>query len=402
MKHFNEEAFVADVACICWEQMLLETDDINVLVNDWSNFFSIIIDKHAPLIEMRVSETYCPSIDKDLKNLMKTRDKLKKCAVKTKSIILMDSYRHMRNKVNAVNIKLKKQFCTSKTSACKGYMKETWKTVHELLNKRSKSSNVDCLKELDLEIVNKKDISNAMNNYFCSIGNDLANDIDPVPNPLLYGNYEVNYKKARFYSKAITIQDIRNAFAKIKTAKSFGTDCISSYFSKLALPFIENSLTLLFNSSMETSQFPDAWKIARIVSVFKDEDKEIKSNYRPISILPVTSRLCEKLIADQLYQYMNENSLISPDQVGFLQHDSTATCLLTNTDEWYKGFDLGKLVGLVFIDLKKAFDTVDNQIFLEKFMLYCIQQCELSWFTSYLTKRKQFCMLNGTEPDLGT
>ena len=84
--------------------MLLETDDINVLVNDWSNLFSIIIDKHAPLIEMRVSEKYCPWINKDLMNLMKTRDKLKKRAVKTKSIVLMDSYRHMRNKVNALKI----------------------------------------------------------------------------------------------------------------------------------------------------------------------------------------------------------------------------------------------------------------------------------------------------------
>ena len=136
MKHFNEEAFVVDVAYICWEQMLLETDDINVLLNDWSNVFSIIIEKHALLIEMRVSEKYCPWINKDLKNLMKTRDKLKKGAVKTKSIILMESYRHMRNKVNALNIKLKKQFYTSKTSACKGYMKETWETVHEILHKR--------------------------------------------------------------------------------------------------------------------------------------------------------------------------------------------------------------------------------------------------------------------------
>ena len=99
---------------------------------------------------------------------------------------------------------------------------------------------------------------------------------------------------------------------------------------------------------METSQFPDAWKIARIVSAFKDGDKAIKSNYRPISILPVISRLFEKLITDQVYQYMNENSLFSLGQSGFLKHHSTATCMLKNTDECYKGFDLGKLLGLVF------------------------------------------------------
>ena len=75
MKHFNEEAFLADVSRICWEQMLTETDDINLLVNYWSEMFSVIIEKHAPLSEMRVSERYCPWIDKDLRDLMRTRDK---------------------------------------------------------------------------------------------------------------------------------------------------------------------------------------------------------------------------------------------------------------------------------------------------------------------------------------
>ena len=192
MKNFNEEAFLADVSSICWEQMLSETDDIDVLVSNWSNFFSLIIEKHAPMTVMRVSEKYCPWIDKDLKKLMQTRDKLKKAAAKRKSQFLMDSYRQVRNKVNVLNIQLKKQYYTNKISACQGNMKESWKAINELLNKRSKSSNIDCLKESGSETVHKKDISNAVNSFFCSVGKDLADKLDPAPNPLLAGDYEIN------------------------------------------------------------------------------------------------------------------------------------------------------------------------------------------------------------------
>ena len=258
MKNFDKEAFLADVSGICWEQMFSETDDINALVNYWSSLFSLIIDKHAPITEMRVSEKYCPWIDKDLKALMQTRDKLKKAASKRKSQFLMDSYRQVRNKVNTMNSHLKKQYYTDKISSCQGNMKESWKTINELLNKRSKSSNIECLKDLGTETVHKKEISNVMNNFFCSVGKDLANKIAPVPNPLLSGDYEVNKDRAEFNFKTIEVKDIRAAFAKIKTAKSFGIDNISSYFLKLALPYIGNSLAALFNTSIETSQFPDS------------------------------------------------------------------------------------------------------------------------------------------------
>ena len=269
MKNFNEAAFLADVSGICWEQMLIETDDTNCLVNNWSNLFSLMIDKHAPITEMRVSEKYCPWIDRDLRDLMQTRDKLRKAASKRKSQFLMDSYRLVRNKVNYRNIQFKKQYFSDKISACQGNMKESWKTVNELLSKRSKSCNIKCLKEAGTETVHKKGTSDAMKNFFCSIGKELADKIDSVPNPLLTGEYEVNGNKAKFNFRTIEVKEIRAAFAKIKTAKSFGTDNISSYFLKLALPFMENSLAFLFNTSIETSQFPDSWKVARVTPIFK-------------------------------------------------------------------------------------------------------------------------------------
>ena len=353
IKNFSEEAFLADVSGICWEQMVSGADDINLLVNRWSNMFSMIIEKHAPMVEMRVSEKYCPWIDKDLRDLMRTRDKLKKSAVKSKSPILMDSYRQIRNKVNALNVLLKKQYYTNRISACKGNTKESWKVINELHNKRSKSSNIDYLKDSGIESVHKQDVSNGMNNFFCYIGKELANKLDPAPNPLSSGEYEVNKNKAAFNLKTIELKGIRDAFASIKTAKSFGIDNISSYFMKLALPFIENSLAVLFNTSIETSQFPDSWKVARVTPVFKDGGKTEKSNYRPISVLPVISRLFEKLVFEQLYDFMEENGHFTSDQSGFLRQRSTLTCLLKMSDDWNNGLDLGKLVGLVFIDLKK-------------------------------------------------
>ena len=350
---------------------------------------------------MRVSEKFCPWVNKELKGLMRSRDKLKKTATRTKSPILMEAYRQLRNKVTAVNIKLKRQYYTDKISACEGNMKETWKVVNQVLNKRSKSSNIDSLKGSGSEMVHKKDISNTMNKFFCSIGKDLANDTVPGPNPLLSGDYQVNTNKAKFHFRTIEVQEIRDAFAKIKISKGLGTDNISCYFLKLALPFIENFIAGLFNTSIETSQFPDLWKVARVTPIFKDGDKTDKGNYRPISVLPIISRLFEKLVANQLYQHFNDHGLFSNNQSGFLRLFSTTTCLLKSTNDWYSGLDLGELVGLVFIDLKKAFDTVDHKILHSKLAIYGVQHRELSWFESYLANRKQFCRVNGVESETG-
>ena len=94
---------------------------------------------------------------------------------------------------------------------------------------------------------------------------------------------------------------------------------------------------------------------------------------------------------------MNDNGYFSPEQSGFLHLHSSVTCLLKNTDDWYNGLDLGKLVGLVFIDLKKAFDTVDHDILCRKLEYYGIQQQQLAWFKSYLFNRKQFFRVNGVD-----
>ena len=226
--------------------------------------FSFVLEKHATLKEIHASERYCPWNGKDLKRLMSTRHRLKAAALKSKSRILIDAYRQARERINYQNIQLKRRYFSAKVPEYKGNMKESWKTINEVWNKISKSSNIDCLKDSEYTFVNKKAISNAMNNLFCTIREKLASKIDAVPNPLLSGEAIENSSSVKYQFGSITVEEIRDAIAKIKTTKSFGKDNISCYFLKLAMPFIEKSLADSFNTSVETSQFPELWKLPEL------------------------------------------------------------------------------------------------------------------------------------------
>ena len=100
--------------------------------------------------------------------------------------------------------------------------------------------------------------------------------------------------------------------------------------------------------------------------IFEDGNQSVKENCRPISVLPAISRLFENLIYNQLYNYLNQHGFLSSSQSGFRACYSWPTTLLESTDDWYRGMDLGKYIGAVFDDLKKAFETVDHKILLQK------------------------------------
>ena len=285
MNHFNEQMFLTDLASINWIRALGQADDINVLVRNWSNLSSSVIEKHAPVQTMRVSDKYYPWVNADLRALIKSRDKLKLAASKHKSTLLMSSYRNLRNKVNSLSTKLKRQYFATRVSKFKGNMKESWKTINLLFNKRSKPTNLDLLRDQNKTISNKGEISQSMNSFFCSIGKDSASNIEGGYDPLIFCDYFLSSDAAKFVFKSIHAEQIKEAIGKLKTSKSFGDDGISSYFLKLAMPFIEDSLVYIFNTSLETSQFPDPWKIARVSPIFKDGDKTEKSNYRRCYLL---------------------------------------------------------------------------------------------------------------------
>ena len=205
LKHFDEAEFINDLLLVDWKAIALNGDDINIIVEQWPNMFSLILEKHAPVRNRRVSENFCPWLTKELKPLSVTRDRLKKQAVRFKSDILMEAYRQTRYKVNKLNIELKREFFINKIASQNGDLKSAWKTVNTVLNKKSKTAQIATLEVDGSPIDDSNSIAESMNNFFCSIGNALSGKIPETANPLLENKYKANSQNLRFELKTINM-----------------------------------------------------------------------------------------------------------------------------------------------------------------------------------------------------
>ena len=177
--------------------------------------------------------------------------------------------------------------------------------------------------------------------------------------------------------------------------KPTGIDKISCKIIKIAAPAIADSLPYIFNRAVTQSTFPDQWKVARITPLYKGGQRNIPGNYRPISVLPAISKIMERILYNQTYNYLTTFGLLNSSQFGFRKSHSTATALLECTNEWYVNLDRKLFNLVVFIDLKKAFDTVDHQVLFKKLEHFGIKGQAHSLLKSYLTNCSQKCQLKG-------
>ena len=183
------------------------------------------------------------------------------------------------------------------------------------------------------------------------------------------------------------------------SCKATDTDSIGPRLLKFAAPYIADDITYICNHSINSSTFPSKWKEAKVSPLHKNGPHDDVNNYRPISILPVLSKVLEKHVHDCLSAYLNEHNLLHKTQSGFRSQHSCETALVHMIDSWLNAMDNGKMI---VVDLKKAFDLVDHQILLSKLELYGINNEALMWFNTCLAHRRQQVSINDNKSDFET
>ena len=164
--------------------------------------------------------------------------------------------------------------------------------------------------------------------------------------------------------------------------------------------YLIKPISILINQSLLTGIFPDQIKTAKIIPLYQKNDDEIMNNYRPISLLPVFSKIFEKVVQNQVYHYLNSNNLLYGSQHGFRETYSTETAVIELIDYLKHQIDKKHIPLSLFLDLSKAFDTINFDIMLLKLRKLGINNISLNWFESYLTNRKQFVSFNGVDSTL--
>ena len=207
----------------------------------------------------------------------------------------------------------------------------------------------------------------------------------------------MNKLKTVFNFTPIEEEQTKTIINNLKPKNSSGHDNISLILLKASINSIAKPLTCIINQSLKTGRFPSKLKVAKIIPIFKKDDEHDFNNYRPISLLPSISKVFEKTIYTQLFQYLTVNSLLHANQYGFRAKYSTELALIELIDRIYSQLDEKKVPIAIFMDLSKAFDTIDHEILICKMEHYGITNLELQWFRSYLANRKQYVEFNNTQ-----
>ena len=238
----------------------------------------------------------------------------------------------------------------------------------------------------------------AHHTFFTEIGPKLANSIT-VTNKTSHNDYLKTEIDTVFQFQQVDENDILNIINNLTPKTSSGIDNLSIKHIKVIKYELAKPLTLITNQVLSSGIFPDKLKIAKVIPIFKKGDDTDVNNYRPISLLPAISKITEKVIYNQTYNYFDQNKILYAHQYGFRKQHSTELAELELVDRTIYTLDKDETPINIFLDLSKAFDTLNHTILLNKLHHYGIRDGSLTLFKSYLQNRKQYVVINNAKSE---
>ena len=374
-KNFDENALITDITNSTVFDDIKNLSDVEHAWKLFKDEFLRICNKHAPVRVSRLRKRYNPWINHNIVKLMYRRNHFHKVACRTGDVDKMNQYKFYRRMVNEMIKESKKNYYQKLYTKSKPSSKMLWKELSKLSGNSTTTDRFDSSLTAD-----------ELNEFFTTIGEKTVSHL-PLKNEVLWKGLDSIYD---FKFNQIVSETIRKCLLTLSQNSSLDVLDFDSRLLRLSAFYIAESLTTIFNLSINTSIVPSDWKYARVTPMYKGKgDISNPSNFRPISVIGHISKIFEKEIQVQLITYLISKDFITLDQSAYRKFHSTTTCLHNTIDEWLQNMDDKLLTGICFLDISKCFDTIDHFILIDKLRRYGIRNIELEWFKSYITNRFQ-------------
>ena len=409
MKNFDEEKFMEDVGLIEWtlKKLIERIQDPNIALDDIQDKVNILILKHLPKrkmtpkeIKRKLNPWITNEIIKQINKRNKTHGKFLREDNPEKKIALHETFKNLRREVTQMIVKSKKDYYAKYFEDNSHDLRKTWRGIKGIIRmgENDKSNNISLM--IENELVNDPtEVANEFNNYYANIAKKIQQSIYTQGQD--FHKYLGSRSDKTFFISPTDKDEILDMINYINMNKASGPNSIPPKILLLIKTQLAEPLAAIFNLSIEKGIYMDKLKISRIVSIYKNKgDKFQSQNYRPISLLSNINKIFEKLMHKRLYKFLEDQLIIFSKQFGFRQRHSTIHALIDLTEDIRKGMDDNNYVCGIFVDLQKAFDTVDHHILLKKLEHYGIRGTANDWFRSYLTGRKQYVSITGHDSEI--
>ena len=378
-----------------WTEVL-ECNDPVASFNIFWDIFSTFFNLNFPLNTVPFNKNVHKINNFMTQGLLVSRLKkveLYKVYLASRTIDNFTSYKNYRNRYNSLLRLSKKMYFETELEKKQKDSRATWKILNESINKQSAKSNE--IKEITVNgqrLTDPTVMANEFNTYFSNIANVIR---AKIPESSVRPESFAPPCEHEFLLEMCSPDQVNNIIQSLETKTSLDIDGLNTKVLKKVSDLVSHPLSHIINLSFQQGIVPPKLKVSRTVPIFKSGLADNCSNYRPISCLPVLSKIFEKIVTNQLYSYLVANNILYNYQFGFQPGKSTLHPLIHICDYISKAFNSDEIVVGVFLDLQKAFDLVDHNILLKKLECIGVKGIALKWFENYLKDRKQFVMVNG-------